>query len=77
MYPTVFALGIAELGPMTSEGSGIITMGNVGGAVVPYLFGALADKIGIQYAFIVPIISYLYIAYYGLWGHKPTRAVAA
>lgn len=77
MYPTVFALGIAELGPMTSEGSGIITMGNVGGAVVPYLFGALADKIGIQYAFIVPIISYFYIAYYGLWGHKPTRAVAA
>ncbi len=73
MYPTIFALGIAELGPMTSEGSGIITMGNVGGAVVPYLFGVLADKIGIQYAFIVPIVSYLYIAYYGLWGHKPTR----
>ena len=33
MYPTIFALGIAELGPMTSEGSGVITIGNVGGAV--------------------------------------------
>lgn len=77
MYPTVFALGIAELGPMTSEGSGVITMGNVGGAVIPFVFGALADKIGIQYAFIVPIISYVYIAYYGMWGHKPVRTAAA
>jgi FHS family L-fucose permease-like MFS transporter len=74
MYPTVFALGIAELGPMTSKGSGIITMGNVGGAVIPLLFGAMADKVGIQYAFVVPIICYIYIAYYGMWGHKPTRA---
>lgn len=77
MYPNVFALGIAELGPMTSEGSGIITMGNVGGAVVPFLFGALADRIGIQYAFIIPIVCYFYVAYYGMWGHKPTRTQAA
>ncbi len=77
MYPTIFALGIAELGPMTSEGSGIITMGNVGGAVIPFLFGALADHIGIQYAFIIPIVCYLYVAYYGLAGHKPTRTAAA
>jgi FHS family L-fucose permease-like MFS transporter len=77
MYPTIFALGIAELGPLTSKGSGVITMGNVGGAVVPFLFGALADKIGIQYAFVIPIVCYLYVAYYGIWGHKPTRTVAA
>ncbi|MGA2806549.1 MAG: sugar MFS transporter [Terracidiphilus sp.] len=76
MYPTIFALGVAELGPMTSKGSGVITMGNVGGAVIPLLFGSLADKIGIQYAFIVPIVAYLYIAYYGLSGHKPTRSEA-
>jgi FHS family L-fucose permease-like MFS transporter len=77
MYPTIFVLGIAGLGPMTSEGSGILTMGNVGGAVFPYLLGALADKIGIQYAFIVPIICYIYVAYYGLAGYKPTRAAVA
>jgi FHS family L-fucose permease-like MFS transporter len=77
MYPNIFALGIAELGPMTSEGSGVITMGNVGGAVIPLLFGALADKVGIQYAFILPIIGYFYVAYYGLSGYKPTRAVKA
>jgi FHS family L-fucose permease-like MFS transporter len=77
MYPTIFVLGIAELGPMTSKGSGVITIGNVGGAVIPLLFGTLADKVGIQYAFILPIICYLYVAYYGLWGYKPTRAVRA
>ncbi len=77
MYPTIFALGIAELGPMTSKGSGVITIGNVGGAVIPPLMGFLADKIGIQYAFILPIICYIYVAYYGLSGYKPTRAVAA
>jgi FHS family L-fucose permease-like MFS transporter len=77
MYPTIFALGIAELGPLTSEGSGVITIGNVGGAVIPPLFGFLADKIGIQYAFVLPIICYIFIAYYGLSGYKPTRAAGA
>jgi FHS family L-fucose permease-like MFS transporter len=77
MYPNIFALGIAELGPMTSKGSGVITMGNVGGAIVPLLFGGLADKVGIQYAFVLPIIGYLYVAYYGMSGYKPSRAVSA
>jgi FHS family L-fucose permease-like MFS transporter len=74
MYPTIFALGIAELGPLTSEGSGVITIGNVGGAVIPPLFGALAVAIGYQHAFILPIICYIYISYYGLLGYRPTRA---
>jgi len=78
MYPTIFALGIAELGPMTSEGSGVITIGNVGGAVIPPLFGYLAVKLGgYQYAFALPIVGYLFVAYYGLSGYKPTRTVKA
>lgn len=77
MYPNIFALGIAGLGSMTSEGSGVITIGNVGGAILPPLFGLLADKIGIQYAFIIPIIGYLYVTYYGLSGFKPTPAELA
>jgi FHS family L-fucose permease-like MFS transporter len=77
MYPTIFALGIAELGPMTSKGSGVITIGNVGGAVIPPLFGYLAVKLGYQHAFVLPIICYLFVAYYGLSGYKPTRSVAA
>ena len=73
MYPTIFALGVAELGPLTSKGSGVLTIGNVGGAVIPPLFGALADKIGIQFALVIPIVAYLYVAYYGLLGYKPER----
>jgi FHS family L-fucose permease-like MFS transporter len=74
MYPTIFTLGIAELGPLTSKGSGVITIGNVGGAIVPPLFGLLADKIGIQYAFVLPIVCYIFVAYYGFSGYKPSRA---
>lgn len=77
MYPTIFALGIAELGSLTSAGSGVITIGNVGGAVIPLLFGWAADKLGFSYAFIVPILCYLYISYYGISGYKPRRSVAA
>jgi FHS family L-fucose permease-like MFS transporter len=73
MYPNIFALGIAELGPLTSKGSGVITIGNVGGAVVPLLFGWLADKVGIQYAFVLPIVCYIYVAFYGFVGYKPSR----
>ena len=77
MFPNIFTLGIAGLGPMTSKGSGMIMTACVGGAVVPYLIGALADRVGIQNAFILPVICYLYIAYYGLWGSKPVRRITA
>jgi MFS transporter, FHS family, L-fucose permease len=76
MFPNIFTLGIAGLGPMTSKGSGLIMTAVVGGAVIPYLFGALADKVGIQHAFVIPIICYLYIAYFGMWGSRPSRTVA-
>lgn len=77
MYPTIFALGIAELGSLTSAGSGVITIGNVGGAVVPLIFGWAADKLGFSYAFIVPMLCYLYVSYYGISGCKPRRSVPA
>jgi FHS family L-fucose permease-like MFS transporter len=77
MYPTIFALGIAELGPLTSKGSGVITIGNVGGAVIPPLFGALAVAIGYRHAFVLPIVCYIYVAFYGFSGYKPTRTAKA
>jgi FHS family L-fucose permease-like MFS transporter len=77
MYPTIFALGIAELGPLTSKGSGVITIGNVGGAAIPPLFGLIADKMGIQHAFVLVIICYVFIVYYGWSGFKPSRKAAA
>jgi FHS family L-fucose permease-like MFS transporter len=76
MYPTIFALGIAELGPLTSEGSGVITLGNFGGGVIPPSFGLMADKMSYQHAFLLPIVGYLFITYYGLSGYKPNRKAA-
>jgi FHS family L-fucose permease-like MFS transporter len=76
MFPNIFALGIAGLGPMTSKGSGLIMTAVVGGAVIPYMIGALADRLGsIQGSFIIPVICYLYIGYYGMWGSRPARTV--
>jgi FHS family L-fucose permease-like MFS transporter len=75
MFPNIFTLGLVGLGPMTSKGSGLMMTAVVGGAVIPYLLGALADKVGIQYSFVIPVICYLYIAFYGLWGSKPKRTV--
>jgi len=77
MFPNIFALGVAGLGPMTSKGSGLIMTACVGAAVIPFLIGALADKVGIQHAFVIPIACYLFIAYYGLWGSKPVPTLTA
>jgi len=77
MFPNIFALGIAGLGPMTSKGSGLIMTAVVGGAIIPALIGAAADKMGIQNAFMIPAFCYIFIAYYGLWGSKPSRSVNA
>jgi MFS transporter, FHS family, L-fucose permease len=71
MFPTIFSLGVAELGPLTGDGSGILNMAIVGGAILPLIQGAIADYIGIHHAFFVPVICYLYILYYALSGSKP------
>jgi FHS family L-fucose permease-like MFS transporter len=70
MFPTIFTLGVAGLGKVTSQGSGILCLAIVGGAIVPLAQGLLADTIGIQLAFALPLMCYLYIAYYGLIGSK-------
>ncbi len=70
MFPTIFALGIERLGPMTSKASSLLIMAIVGGAVIPRLQGMLADHIGLQEAFILPLLCYLYIVFYGLSGSK-------
>jgi len=75
MFPSIFTLGIAELGPLTGDGSGMLVMAIVGGAILPVLEGALADRIGIHHAFIIPAVCYLYILYYALRGSRPTPVV--
>jgi MFS transporter, FHS family, L-fucose permease len=71
MFPTIFSLGVAELGPLTGNASGILNMAIVGGAIVPLIQGVIADHIGIHHAFFIPVICYLYILYYALSGSKP------
>lgn len=73
MFPTIFSLALNGLGKHTSQGSGVLCLAIVGGAIVPVLQGILADSIGVQLAFILPIVCYAYIAYYGLIGSKPEK----
>jgi FHS family L-fucose permease-like MFS transporter len=49
----------------------------VGGAIIPALLGAAADRYGIQHAFVIPLFCYLYIAWYGLWGSKPRETATS
>jgi len=71
MFPSIFTLGVAELGPLTGDGSGVMIMAIVGGAIVPELQGWIADHIGIHHAFFLPVICYLYILFFALSGSKP------
>ena len=79
MFPTIFSLGVAELGPLTGNGSGVLNMAIVGGAILPVMQGLIADRIGIHHGFILPVICYLYILFYALSGSKPNseRRVSA
>ena len=71
MFPSIFTLGVAELGPLTGDGSGVMIMAIVGGAIIPLAQGAVADRIGIHHAFFLPVICYLYILFFALSGSKP------
>jgi FHS family L-fucose permease-like MFS transporter len=78
MFPTIFTLGIAELGALTGEGSGLLIAAIVGGALIPLAQGKLADmpSVGIHHAFVLPVLCYLYIAFYGFRGYRPSSWIA-
>lgn len=76
MFPSIFALGVEGLGPLTAKGSGLLVQAIVGGAIIPVTEGALADRIGIHHAFILPALCYVYIAFYGFRGSIPRRQTA-
>jgi len=71
MFPSIFTLGVAELGPLTGDGSGVMIMAIVGGAIIPVAQGAIADRIGIHHAFFLPVLCYLYILFFALSGSRP------
>jgi FHS family L-fucose permease-like MFS transporter len=73
MFPTIFSLAINGLGSHTGQGSGILCAAIVGGAILPVIQGLFADQIGIQAAFFIPVLCYLYISYYGWKGCIPSN----
>lgn len=77
MFPTIFTLGVARLGRHTGEGSGVLCMAIVGGAIVPVIQGYCADTLGLLRSFFVPALCYAYIVFYGLKGHVVRSARGA
>ena len=71
MFPTIFSLALQGLGKHTAQGSGILCLAIVGGAIVPLLQGFLADTFSLQISFVLPMLCYGFIVYYGYKGHKP------
>ena len=70
MFPTIFALGVKNLGEHTKEGSSFIIMSIVGGALVPYVMGAIAESQSTAVSFIVPLLCFVVVLLYGWKGYK-------
>jgi FHS family L-fucose permease-like MFS transporter len=70
MFPTIFALGIKDLGPLTKKGSSLLVMSIVGGAIIPVIMGRIADVSTMALGFIVPLICFAFIVFYGIRGYK-------
>jgi MFS transporter, FHS family, L-fucose permease len=80
MFPTIFSLASEQLGEETPNGSGLLCMAIVGGAIVPVITGAVADRAGLALSLIVPAICYVFIGAYGVLavrglGLKPTGSL--
>jgi MFS transporter, FHS family, L-fucose permease len=76
MFPTIFALGITDLGNDTKIGSSLLVMSIVGGAIFPYLMGTVIDmnKDNVQTGYIVPLVCFAIIVYFGLKGYKVNKS---
>lgn len=73
MFPTVFALGVADLGTLTKKGSSFLVMAVAGGAFCPPAMGLIADNSTMATAFIVPVFCYAFIAWYAFWGVRKLK----
>jgi FHS family L-fucose permease-like MFS transporter len=74
MFPTIFALGIKELGPLTKKGSSLLVMSIVGGAIFPVIMGRIADVSTMALGFIVPLVCFAFIVFFGVSGYKISTA---
>jgi MFS transporter, FHS family, L-fucose permease len=74
MWSNIFSLAIEGLGPLKSQASSLLVMAILGGAILPPCQGAMADRLGIQASFVVPMLAFAYIAFYGLYGYRAGRS---
>ena len=70
MFPNIFTLGIEKFGALSGKVSSLLVMAIVGGAVIPLLQGALADRVGVHHAFVLPFLCYCYIVFYSVRGSR-------
>ena len=70
MFPNIFTLGIEKFGPLAGKVSSLLVMAIVGGAVIPLAQGALADRVGVHHAFVLPLLCYAYIVFYSVRGSR-------
>ena len=70
MFPTIFTLSLEGLGDLKAQASGLLCMAIVGGAVIPFIFGSLIDGFGFKTAFILTIVCYGYILFFGRFKSK-------
>lgn len=75
MFPTIFALGLKDLGGMTKKGSSVLVMTIVGGAICPVIMGRIADVSGMAIGFVVPLVCFAFIAWYAFYRAKSEKII--
>jgi len=75
MFPTIFALGVKDLGSHTKLGSSFIIMAIVGGAILPPIQGLISESIGIQQSFLLPAVCFMFVIFYGAVGYKVRKPI--
>ena len=76
LWSNIFTLAIKDLGKYTSQGSSLLVMMIVGGALIPLIQGAFADATNnVQVSFVIPLICYCYLVFFGINGHKPGKTI--
>jgi FHS family L-fucose permease-like MFS transporter len=74
MFPTIFTLGIRGLGALTEEGSGLLIMAIAGGALAA-VQGVIADRIGLQWSYLLPAACYVYVFFFAVWGSRSSEVL--
>jgi fucose permease len=74
MWPAIFPLAVSDLGKFTKTGSALLIMGIAGGAIMPPIYGVLAESAGAQYAYLMLVPCYAVILYFAVRGYRAGKA---